>query len=130
MGWVLADAREWYLMGTPVTLYLVAIHFLGASPSLRGTQHDHGPTRPASLATRTSLFLNASNLKYAVFKRACHFLVHQIDIVALDEMRFPAVTLEQVLQLFIGNPCEKRRVVDLVAVQIKDRQDGAISNGI
>ena len=94
MGRVLAYARKRYLVGTPVTLYFVTIHFLRASPALRGTQHDHGPMRPAGLATSTGLFLNASNLKHAFFQRARHFLVHQIDIVALHEMRRPAVTFE------------------------------------
>src|SRR5262249_11406449 len=101
MGRVLAYARKWYLVGAPETLYLVAVHFLGASPPLRAAQHDHRPACPVGLAAGASLLLNAANLKHAVLERPSHLLMHYIDVFPFYEIGCPPITLEEVLQLFV-----------------------------
>ena len=47
-----------------------------------------------------------------------------------DEVGRPAVALEQVLQLLVGDARQQRRVVDLVAVEMQDRQHRAVADGI
>src|SRR4030095_1150887 len=59
-----------------------------------------------------------------------HLLVHARGIVTLDEMRRPPVALEKVRELLAGNSREQRGVVDLVAVEVQDRQDRPIADGI
>ena len=44
-----------------------------------------------------------------------------------DDDRLPAVALEQRDQLLLGDPREHGRVRDLVAVQVQDRQHGAVA---
>ena len=56
--------------------------------------------------------------------------MHRLGVVALDEVGRPAVAFEQVVQLLVRNSREQRGVVDLVAVEMQDRQDGAVANGI
>ena len=52
--------------------------------------------------------------------------MHALGLVAGDEDRPPAVTLQQRGELGVGDPRQHRRVRDLVAVQVEDRQDGAV----
>ena len=50
-------------------------------------------------------------------------------IVARDEIWLVAVPDEQRSQLLLGNPREDRRVGDLVAIQVEDRDDSAVGPG-
>ena len=54
----------------------------------------------------------------------------QRRIVALDEMRFVAVTPHQLGQFLAADARQHRRVGDLEAVEMKDRQNGAVARGI
>src|SRR5882672_8456773 len=51
-------------------------------------------------------------------------------VVALHDERLVAVALEQADQLSRGDPRQDRRVGDLVAVQVEDRQDDAIGRRV
>ena len=53
--------------------------------------------------------------------------MHAIGVGTLDEIGRPAVALEQRLELFMRDSREQRRVVDLVAVQMEDRQHRAVA---
>ena len=59
---------------------------------------------------------------------AAIFWCIDLGIVAFDEVRRPAVALEQVFQLLVRDAREHRRVVDLVAVEMKDRQHRAVAD--
>ena len=85
--------------------------------------------RSASPLRRASL-LDASDLEHAALEGPRHGLVHLLGIVALDEVGGPAIAAEEALQLLVGDAREQSRVVDLVAVQVEDRQHGAVAHGI
>ena len=53
--------------------------------------------------------------------------MHGGRVVAGDEVDGVAVTLQQGSQLRLGDPGEDRRVRDLVAVEVEDRQHGAVA---
>src|SRR5215469_7844478 len=91
---ILARAGKRHLVGTPVAFDFASVHLLGASPPLRAAQNNHWPTSPARLTTGSSFFLNATNLQDTLLQRAGHFLMHQLDVIAFNEMRCPAVTPE------------------------------------
>ncbi len=59
-----------------------------------------------------------------------HRLVHGVRIRPFHEVRRPAVTAEQVLQLLVADARQQRGVVDLVAVEMKDGQHRAVASGI
>jgi hypothetical protein len=59
-----------------------------------------------------------------------HLLVHGRRLLALDEVGLVAVALEQALQLLVADPCKHRRVGDLVAVEVQDRQDDAVPHRV
>jgi hypothetical protein len=65
-----------------------------------------------------------------VVERSCHRRVHLGRIRALDEARLVAVADHQGAKLFLGDPREDGRVGDLVAVQVQDRQHGAVARGV
>ena len=75
---------------------------------------------------RPGLLLDVANLGQDGVERGRHLLVHQRRVVALDEMGLVAVAPEQGGQLRLRDSREDRRVGDLVAVEVQDRQDRAV----
>ncbi len=57
-------------------------------------------------------------------------LVHHGRIVAVHQIRFVTVPGQQVGQLVIADAGQQRRVRDLVAVQVQDRQHGAVAGRV
>ena len=57
-------------------------------------------------------------------------LVHRLRVVAGDEARRVPVALQQRAQLVLGDPREHRRVGDLVAVEVQDRQHRAVARRV
>ena len=57
-------------------------------------------------------------------------IVHRSRVLtveaARDEERLPPIAAKEVEELVFGNPCEHGRVRDLVAVQVQDREHGAV----
>ena len=130
MAGILVHAGERYLMRAPEAFHLVAVHLLGAGPALRTTQHDHRPARAAGLAACARLLLDPANLQHAVLQSGGHLLVHRLGLAALDEIGRPSVALEQVAQLLVRDARQQRGVVDLVAVEMQDRQHGAVADRV
>ena len=65
-----------------------------------------------------------------MLQRRGHRLVHAVRVGALDEVRRVAVAAEQVLQLLVRDAGKDGRVVDLVAVEVQDRQHGAVADRV
>ena len=59
-----------------------------------------------------------------------HLLVHRQRVVALDEVGLPAASQEEVLQLLVGHAAEHCGIADFVAVQVQNRQHGAVAHGV
>ena len=57
-------------------------------------------------------------------------LMHHLRLVALDEVRRPAVAAEQLLQFLMLDAGQDGRVADLVAVEVQDRQHRAVGDRI
>ena len=81
-----------------------SIHFLGAGPSLGRAEDDHGPDGLFLEAALASLLLNSTNLGVAIFKRLSEELMHDLGIVALDEVGLVASTHIEGLQVFVARP--------------------------
>ena len=118
------------LMRAEAVFHGLAVHDLRAGPALGRAQHDHRPQRTGGIAGLSRLLLNGKDLLDDHIHGLGHLPVHLHVIAAFHEVRLPAAAQEEVLHLLVGNAGEDRRIRDLIAVQMKDRQDSAVRNRI
>lgn len=123
-------ARDGHLVGAPEALEVLAVDLARGAPALGGAQDDHGPARAGGLAGLAGLLLDLADLADGVLHGGGHGLVHGGQVVALDEERLPAVADEEVADLVMGDAGQDGGVVDLVAVEVDDGQDGAVGDGV
>ena len=123
---VVAYAGDRDLVGTPGTLDREPVDHLRARPALGRAQDDH---RPADMHERPAAargVLDLGDLVDGDVERVGQVAVHLGGLVAGDHERAPAVAGKQRGQLVVGDAREDRRVGDLVAVQVQDRQHGPV----
>ncbi len=123
---VVADAGERDLVGAPGVLDGEAVDLLGSGPALGGAQDDHGPGGPfgdAVLACRPLVGVDAVQ---GGVHGGGEGAVDGGRVVAGDEQRVVPVAAQQPVQFLLGDPGQDRRVGDLVAVEVEDRQDGPV----
>ena len=78
------------------------------------------------LVRRAGVALDAADVVQRLVERAGQALVDQRRVIAFDEMRFVAVAVQQLEQLGASDARQQRRVGDLVAVEVQDRQHGTV----
>ncbi len=103
-----------------------AIDFLGAGPTLGCLEDDHRPARPLDNAPLPGIRLDPPDLGDDLIERRGHQPVHRLRLVSLDEVGRVAVAAQEMLQLLAADAGQDRRVSDLVAVEVEDRQHGPV----
>src|ERR1700687_2992638 len=63
-------------------------------------------------------------------ERVCHELVHLLWLMTFHKMRLVTIAGGKLSQLGISQTAEYCWVCDFVAVQVQDRKNGAVANGI
>jgi hypothetical protein len=111
----------------PEAFEVVIINLPRRRPSLGTAQDDHRPARPDRSTGPACLILDFANLEYAMFHCRSHRLMHALRIAAFDEVRRVPVSNEQRFQLFMADAGEDGGVIDLVAVEMQDRQHRAVN---
>src|SRR5271169_1737559 len=122
-----------YLVRAPGPLHRLAVHELWSGPAFWRVEHDHGPARTLHafrVTARPRLALNLANLLQNHIERTCETLVHQRWIIAFYEMRFVAVTADQVGQFLSADAGEHGRIGDLEPVEMKDRKNRTVTRRI
>ena len=127
---IVAHVRQRHLMGTPGALDLEAVDPTGTGPALRGAQHDHGPVGPATVALDARGMLDLPDLVQNGVQGLGHGLMHDGGIVADHVVRAPTVAAQQTVQLGPGDARQDRGVGDLVPVEMQNRDDGAVADGV
>ena len=130
VGRILTHLRERHLVRPPRALHLVALDRLRPGPPFGRAEDDHRPARPERRVRLARALLIRANLPDRLLERRGHLLVHLRGIAPLDEVRRVAVSDEQRLQLLVADAREDRRVGDLVAVQVQDRQHRAVADRV
>jgi hypothetical protein len=130
MGRVGGGVCDRNLVSSPVTLQVVVVNLSRGGPSLGASEDDHRPQRSDSLAGITSLLLDLSNIVHAVLKSSSHCLVHGLNVVAFNEIWLPAVTDEKALKFSVRDSSKNSRVVNLVTIEVENRQDSTINNWV
>ena len=103
-----------------------AVDDLGPGPALGRFEDDHRPARPGRDSLGPGVGLDSPDLGHDLVERRRHQLVHRLRIVAFDEIGAVAVAAHQLLELLAADAGQHRRVGDLVAVQVQDRQHRAV----
>ena len=70
------------------------------------------------------------NFVHRLVENNCHALMHQCRIVPFDKERLVAVADEQRSQLVLGDARQNGGIGDLVAIQMQDRQNGAVARRV
>ena len=63
---------------------------------------------------------------HASFDRRGHLLMHELRVVAFDQVRRPSISLKEILEFLRGDTGQERGIGYLVSVQMQDRQHRAI----
>ena len=109
----------------------LAVHDGGAGPALGGPEHDH---RPAGALGRPAVpsggGLDGGDLVERRVEGVRERPVDALGVVALDHVDRVAVALEQRGQLGLRDAGQHRGVGDLVAVEVEDRQHGAVDRRV
>lgn len=70
------------------------------------------------------------NFDDAFLQGSCHGLVHRFGVVSLDKVRSPAVANEERFELSVADSRKNCGIVDLVTIEMENREHSAISDGI
>jgi len=112
----------------------LAVDLGRAGPALRRAHDDHGPARTLEIGVLRGIRLDLRDLvERLVEERREPGVDRQVVLVVetgLEDVRLVAVAGHESDELFFGDAREHRRVRDLVAVQVQDRQDDAVGDGI
>ena len=127
---VVAHLGERHLMGAPRPLHRLPVDHLRSGPPLRRSQDEHGPARALDrilgAGSRADLGDPIERLVERRGKAPMHLRWILTVEAAGDGQRLPAVALEQSEELALWDPRKNRRACDLVAVQVQDREHGAV----
>ncbi len=130
MLWILTDRCQRDLVRAECAFDGDAIHFLGAGPSLGRAKDNHGPDGLFLEAVLASLLLNSTNLVIAIFKRLSEELMDDFGIIALDKVGVVATAYIKSLQVCVAGASLGGWPRDFVSIEMKDRQDGTVSDRI
>lgn len=121
-----AYGGQGHLVGAPGVLHGQSVDLGGAGPALGGAQDDHGPAGAAGGALLAGGPLDRGDAVEGGVHGAGRRAVDGGGFVAGDVDRIVSTAAQQFVELGLGEAGEDRRVGDLVAVEVQDRQDGAV----
>ena len=99
-------------------------------PALGCAQHDHRPLRALAVTLVTGATADVGDRVERVVDGCRHAAMHLDRLIALDEDRPVPVALQQGRELIARDARQHRRVGDLVAVEVQDRQHRAVADGV
>ncbi len=132
------DFGQRHLVRPPGALHRQAVHLGRPGPALRGAQHDHRPARAVPVSPATfryvsmvaCLVLDGADPGDGRIHGRGHVLVHGGRLVAGDVARLVPVPAQQRIELVVADARQHRRIGDLPAVQVQDRQHGAVAGRV
>ena len=130
VGRILVHLPHRHLVRAPIALSASSVDLLWASPALWSAKHDHRPAGafPKTIPARVSL--DALDLADDNVESVGHQLVHLLRFVPLNEIGRVAITAEEMVQLLVADPGQDAGIGDLVAVQVKDRQNRPVGGWV
>ena len=120
---------ERHLVRAPGPLHRQAVDEFRPRPAFRRAENDHRPAWPLRRrrrAVRSGVVLYPADARQDAVEGLGQPLVNERRIVALNEVRLVAVAAQQLGEFVAADAREHRRVGDLEAVEVQDRQHGAV----
>ncbi len=127
---VVPHGRQRHLVGAPGALDRQSVHLGGAGPALGRAEHDHGPAGPVRGPVLAGGALDAGDAVDRGVHRRRHRAVDGRRVVTGDMDGIVTVAAQKFVQFGLREPGQHRRVGDLVAVQVQDRQYGAVADRV
>ena len=119
-----------YLVRPECTLDLQPVDELRSRPTLGRPQYDHRPSRARGVFLVASVRLDPPDAFDGRSHRRGHELMHGVRVIPLDEQRRPTAPAQELVQLVFLDASEHGRIADLVAIQVQDRQHGAVGSRV
>src|SRR6516165_8510110 len=121
---------DWNLMSAPKSFDLLAVDLFRTRPAFRTSQDDERPTRsihPVAIgAWAARLPLNGMDIIDHLVQNGGHALMHRCRLRSCDHKGLVPVAVKQADELLVLHSSKDSRVGDLIAVEMKNRQYGAI----
>ncbi len=127
---IVAHVGEGHLVRAPGRFHFVTLDFLRPGPPLGRAQHDHGPAGTERIVRVARVLLIGADFAERLFQRGGHRLVHHRRVAAFYEIRLVSVADKQRFQLLVADSRQDGWIRDLVAVEVQNRQHGAITHGV
>src|SRR5262245_23346435 len=108
----------------------MSIHLPWSCPTLGAAENNHRPAWPEGLSGSPRLLLDLANLQNTLLQRGRHRLVHAAWVTPFDKIRCVPIADEQCLQFLVADAGQEGRVIDLVAIEVQDRQHGPVCDRI
>src|SRR5215469_7254628 len=117
-------------MCAPETLEEMAVNLTWSGPAFRGAEYDHWPARAGHISMLAGRMPMFTNFVDATLHGRSHGLVHAIDFGTFYEIRSPAIAAKQALEFLARDSRQQSWVIDLVSIEVENREYGAIPCGI
>ena len=135
-----AGIGQRHLVRAPGPRGLLAVDVVRTGPALRGAEYDHRPGRPRVIPTGRPRLDVGDVVQHVVQQRREAPVRIGVRVVRrggvggvvgdLEEIRLVAVADHQGPQFVLGDAGQHRRIGDLVAVEVQDRQHHAVLGGV
>ena len=130
MAGVAAHLAHRHLMRAPVAFFPLAVDLLGTGPALRRAHDDHRPDRAFGKSILPRVSLDATDFADHCFERSRHELMHRARLMPFDKMRRISVSTKKQFKLLVADPRQHCRIGDFIAVEMQDRQHGAVAHRV
>lgn len=117
-------------MRTPKTLKEMTVNFSWSRPTFWSAEDDDRPEWTERFARVACLLLVLFDFQDASLHSGSHCLMHSIWIATLDKVRCPTIANKESLELPMADTGQKRGVIDLISIQMKNRKHCTISDRV
>ncbi len=130
MAGISAHLAHRHLVRAPVALFPLTVDLLGTGPPLRRAHDDHRPDRAFCEPIAPCVGLDVADLANHCFEGRSHELVHRARFMPFDEMGRISISTQKRFKLLMTDPRQHCWIGDFIAVEMQDRQHGAVAHWI
>ena len=117
-------------MGAKGSLDLQSVDKLWPGPPLGRLEYDHRPAGPGVVVVAPCVILELLDIFDGLVDGGGHELMHRLRLIAFHEVRRPAAAAEELVQFVVLDAGQHGWIADLVAVQVQDRQNRSVGDGV